>query len=141
MNDKESQVFTGSCLCGDVAYEIEGQVRAFFHCHCGRCRKASGTGHASNVIVSLVRHAWIRGEALLQRYHVPGAERFHTVFCRQCGSPMPRVSAERGIAVIAAGSLDSAPALSATARIFQDSRAAWSCHGDAVPVFDQYPPA
>ncbi len=39
----------GSCLCGAVHYEAVGEVRRFLHCHCSRCRKATGTGHASNL--------------------------------------------------------------------------------------------
>ena len=39
-------VFQGSCLCGTVSYEITGTPFDFFHCHCQRCRKANGTGHA-----------------------------------------------------------------------------------------------
>ena len=33
---------SGSCLCGSVAYELQGDARRFYHCHCERCRKASG---------------------------------------------------------------------------------------------------
>ncbi|ANO53200.1 GFA family protein [Woeseia oceani] len=133
------QTFSGSCLCGKVAYEISGEVQAFFHCHCGRCRKASGTGHASNVIVRYSQQSWTRGENLLRRYHVPDAERFHTVFCSECGSPMPRVAAQANIAVIGAGSLDNDPDLTVTGRIFQDSRAKWSCSGDGLPHWQQFP--
>ncbi len=133
------QHFTGSCLCGKVAFEISGTVQAFFHCHCGRCRKASGTGHASNVIVGYSKMAWTRGETLLRRFDLPGAERFHSHFCSQCGSPMPRISPERSVAVIAAGALDNDPDLIVSGRIFQDSRTSWSCQGDAVPCWEQYP--
>lgn len=133
------QEFSGSCLCGAVAYSIVGEVKAFFHCHCGRCRKASGTGHASNVILNYEAHSWPRGEDLLRRFDPPGARRFHTVFCSACGSPMPRIAPAASVAVIPAGSLDANPELTPTGRIFQDSRASWSCQGDDLPVWAQYP--
>lgn len=145
MNDSpdpspEVATLTGSCLCGDVGYEIKGSIKAFYHCHCRRCRKATGTGHASNMMVSLVDHKWTQGEALLQRHNVPGAERFHTIFCRQCGSPMPRISPDRSVSVIPAGSLDVDPPIDPMGRIFQDSRSDWSCAGDDLPTWAQYPP-
>jgi hypothetical protein len=136
-----AQHLSGSCICGAVAYEINGDVQTFLHCHCSRCRKASGTGHASNLIVKLESIAWTSGEELLQRYDVPGAKRFHTVFCSICGSPMPRVAADRSVSVIPAGTLDKEPEAKVAGRIFQDSRAGWSCQGDELPAWDQYPAA
>jgi hypothetical protein len=131
----------GSCLCGSVQYEVTGEARRFWHCHCGRCRKSSGTGHASNLFVSLQTCiTWKKGEDLLGRYKVPEAERFFNCFCKQCGSPMPRVVPELDGVLIPAGSLDTPSPLPAQARIFWDSRTDWSC-SDGLPAFAEYPPA
>lgn len=37
----------GSCLCGAVTFEIEGDLRAPDACHCSKCRKQSGHFFAS----------------------------------------------------------------------------------------------
>ena len=134
-----SDKYSGSCICGSVKYEITGEFRAFYHCHCTRCRKASGTGHASNVILKPDAAEWTEGEELLGRYKVPDAERYGTVFCKSCGSPLPRVALERNIAVIPAGSLDSSPEIEPTGRIFVGSKADWSCDTSELPVWDEYP--
>lgn len=42
----------GSCLCGSVEYEVTGEAQRFYHCHCQRCRKATGKGHASNLLMT-----------------------------------------------------------------------------------------
>ena len=131
----------GSCLCGAVKYEVSGEAQRFYHCHCQRCRKATGTGHASNLLVTpLDSLRWLAGEELLQRYKVPEAERFYTCFCSHCGGPMPRTVPELNAVLIPAGSLDSEPPMSPQARIFQGSRALWSCSDDALPGFAEYPP-
>lgn len=132
--------FSGSCLCGEVRYEITGEARRFYHCHCRRCRKMSGTGHASNVLVAPGSVRWLSGEELIAVYKVPEAERFATWFCSRCGGQLPRIVKESGMAVIPAGSLDSDIPLQPQARIFWDSRASWSCSGDDLPVFAEYPP-
>jgi hypothetical protein len=130
---------SGSCLCGSVQYEINGRDTHFYHCHCERCRKASGTGHASNIILMRPESVtWIAGEDLLRRYKVPEAKRFASVFCEVCGSPMPRVSAETGVVVIPAGSLDTDPGIRPEARIFDGSRAEWSCRDETTPCFERY---
>jgi hypothetical protein len=136
-----SQVtLTGSCLCGAVKYEISGETGAFYHCHCERCRKSSGTGHASNLrVMPETGLRWLTGEHLLKRYKVPEAERFYNNFCTACGSPMPRVMPSIGAVVIPAGTLDVEPPKTPDARIFWDSRAAWSCCGEPLPVHAEYP--
>ncbi|MGB5492653.1 MAG: GFA family protein [Woeseiaceae bacterium] len=129
----------GSCLCGAVSYEITGNAGQFWHCHCQRCRKATGTGHASNILMKPESVEWTSGNDSLKYYKLPDAKRFATVFCSTCGSLMPRVAQDLSIAVIPAGTLDNDPGLRPQARIFQDSRAAWSCDATALPCHETYP--
>lgn len=133
-----SPTFRGSCLCGAVQYEISGEPTKFYHCHCQRCRKATGTGHASNLLVKPGSIKWLKGEELIKGYKVPEAIRFTNRFCSVCGSRVPRYAKEIDTIVIPAGSLDSEPPISPQARIFWDSRANWSCSGDELPVHSEY---
>jgi hypothetical protein len=129
---------SGSCLCGRVRYTVSGEAQRFYHCHCSRCRKASGTGHASNLFVqgSLT---WNSGAELIRTFKLPEAERFTNSFCEVCGSRMPRFIEKLGMVFIPAGSLEDEPDMRPQARIFLDSRAKWSCDESALPGFEQYP--
>jgi hypothetical protein len=131
--------FSGSCLCGAVRYEITGELLHFYHCHCSRCRKATGTGHASNLIVRPRSVSWHSGEDLVSEYKVPEAERFSNRFCSQCGARVPRVAPDGSVAMIPAGGLDHDMELSPEGRIFQDSRMSWSCDGRELPEYETYP--
>ncbi len=131
--------FNGACLCGSVQYRVSGDALRFYHCHCGRCRKMTGTGHATNIMVKADTVEWLKGESLLGYYKIPDAERFYSQFCKQCGSPLPRRVPELGMVVIPAGSLDSDPGIKPEARIFQGSRAEWSCEAGGLPTFAEYP--
>ncbi len=136
-----SETYTGSCLCKKITYKLEGEPARFYHCHCERCRKVTGTGHATNIMIKVDKELeWLSGEELLGRYKVPEAERFYNCFCKECGSPMPRVVPELGVVLIAAGSLDMVPEIKPQARIFWDSRAEWSCSDEQLPTFSEYPP-
>ena len=53
-------VLTGSCLCGAVAFEVDGPVAGVGQCHCSLCRKVSGT--ASNAVF-IVGKRRFRGRA------------------------------------------------------------------------------
>ena len=79
---------SGGCLCGAVRYEIAGDLVGFYHCHCSRCRKSSGTGHGTNLAVKAASIRWLGGEARLGYYKVPEAERYARQFCTVCGSPV-----------------------------------------------------
>lgn len=128
----------GSCLCGRIRYTVEGEAQRFYHCHCSRCRKASGTGHASNLFARGTLR-WEAGEELLTHFRLPEAERFGTSFCSVCGSRMPRFMEARGLAFIPAGSLDTEPDIGPQARIFTGSRSTWSCTAATLPEFSGYP--
>ena len=128
----------GSCLCGEVKYEVTGEPARFFHCHCSRCRKATGTGHASNLFLQPGALKWIRGGEQVRSYKVPEASRFSNSFCGTCGSRLPRQAKGGDIVMIPGGSLDDEPPIKPQARIFYGSRASWSCEGDALPVYPEY---
>lgn len=133
-------VVKGSCLCGAVRYEASGEAKRFLHCHCSRCRKATGTGHASNLFLQPGALTWLSGEDHIRAFKVPEAQRFTNTFCSICGARLPREVKGAGMVVIPAGSLDDEAPLKPQARIFYGSRASWSCGGDELPAFDAYPP-
>lgn len=130
---------SGGCLCGTVQYDVKGSLLRFVHCHCERCRKATGTGHATNIILNADGVEWRGDPDARKRYKLPDAERFSTTFCINCGSPLPREG--RGMVVVPAGSLDAMPDLQPQGRIFWDSRAAWSCEAGSLPAYAEYPTA
>jgi hypothetical protein len=131
----------GSCLCGDVAYAVEGPPLRFMYCHCSRCRRARSAAHASNLFYPLAAFRWLRGEDRIVNYALPGAVRFGVAFCRRCGSGVPRPSTVRQMVLVPAGSLDGHPGRRADAHIFVDSRANWDVIGDdGIPRHAELPP-
>lgn len=128
----------GSCLCGAVRYRATGQPRRFFHCHCSRCRKVTGTGHASNLFLKGTLE-WRQGESQVRLFKLPEAERFSNSFCESCGSRLPRSIEAMGVVMIPAGSLDVEAPIMPEARIFSGSRAAWSCTTEPIAEFETYP--
>ncbi len=133
------QTLTGSCLCGALHYSVSGEPARFVHCHCTRCRKATGTGHATNLFVQGSAIAWTGDVASIKAYKLPEAQRFTRTFCSQCGGPLPAAIPSMNLVFIPAGTLDVEPNIAPQARIFIESRAAWSCAGDDVPCFEAYP--
>jgi len=135
----ELEEIEGGCLCGDIRYRATGPWLRFLHCHCSRCRHATGSGHASNLFTAPDNLQWLTDEANIIRYDLPSAESFAVCFCSTCGSPLPHLTRNGSAWTIPAGSLDGEPFARPTARIFWSSRAPWSCSGGELPCFDAYP--
>lgn len=126
--------FRGSCLCGSVAFAVEGPFDQFLNCHCSRCRKASGTAHSCEVIVKAPAFRWLRGEASVARFDLPQARSFATAFCRTCGTPMPHLTRSGREAIIPAGGFDEPLGATPDRHVHWSSRADWYVHGDELPV-------
>ena len=133
-------VIEGSCLCGEVAYEIAATPLRMFYCHCSRCRRGRSAAHCANAFFKAEDFRWTRGADLVQDFALPGAQYFGTAFCRRCGSALPRVSQERNVAVVPAGSVDGEPGIAPAAHIFVGSKAPWFAITDELPQFAEMPP-
>ena len=130
---------TGSCLCGEVIYEIIGSLGVFQYCHCSRCRKFTGSAYAANIIVAPNQFKWLKGEELLGRYEVADARHFATSFCSRCGSSMPWRAKSGKTVVIPAGTLDNDPDIRPFQNIFFDSKADWYQEASELVKHDELP--
>ena len=127
----------GSCLCGDVAFEVEPPFEFLAHCHCSMCRKTHGTACDAALGVDGRQVRWLRGRAGVRRYESsPGNYR---PFCGRCGSSVP-IAPPEGRAFVPAGLLDGDPGLRSQAHIFVGSKAPWHAIAGDVPQFEAYPP-
>lgn len=129
----------GSCLCGSVVYEIAGEPGTFQYCHCSRCRKVTGSAHASNLFVKPDQFCWLYGAEHVGRYEHPEAEHYATGFCKLCGARLPWLTKSGSVVVVPAGTLDDDPGKRPTRSIFWASRAAWYESVDTLPRFDELP--
>jgi hypothetical protein len=133
-----SSKYTGSCLCGAINFEIEGDFERFFLCHCDYCRKDTGSAHAANLFSAAATLKWLSGEDHVRQFILPGT-RHGKSFCGACGSALPRSSVNSQMLVVPAGSLTSEVTLRPTAHIFVASKASWDNALETCPKFDKFP--
>ncbi len=129
----------GSCLCGGVAFAVDLPFARFIHCHCSRCRKATGTAHATNAVVKADALRWLRGEELLARYDLPTARSFATSFCRTCGSPLPHLTRSGREVIIPAGAFDDELGVKPQRLMQWASRADWYADASQLPKEEREP--
>ncbi len=129
--------YHGSCLCGEVAYEIDGPLEHAHHCDCSYCRKFHGTPYASYAMAPVAGRRWLRGERSIARYESsPG---FHRCFCARCGSAVPGDPFEQST-FVPLGNLDGDLGVRPEFHIFAAARAPWYDFRDGLPAFDGFPP-
>lgn len=126
----------GSCLCGGVRYRLdEAGAVVMNHCHCSRCRKASGAEYATFLQIVADYFDWISGEELIEAYEsTPG--NFRT-FCRICGSRTPVVRPQINSVTVPVGSLESDPSVRPEVHLFAGSRAPWYEIPDDLKRFEE----
>jgi len=128
---------SGSCLCGEVAFAIEGDFDSFYLCHCEYCRKDTGSAHAANLFSSRARLTWTAGEEEITLFNLPQT-RHSRCFCSICGSALP-YAVNGKLLVVPAGSLDSEISIRPNAHIFVASRADWDHALEEIPGVETFP--
>lgn len=128
----------GSCLCGTVRYEVREAPRTMYLCHCGMCRKASGSSFATNMLVARSGFVIVSGRPSLKGYPSSPGEQRH--FCGQCGSPIYSQSELRpDVVSVRCGTLDDDPGIEPSEHIYVGSKAAWFAIPDGARQFECEP--
>jgi hypothetical protein len=128
----------GSCLCGDVAWEVARPLSAMRVCHCSRCRRRSGSNWFVGTMCGTGALRLLRGEEKITTWHMPGT-RFYTMsFCKACGAAVPSVLPKGSF--FSAGCLDDDPDARVLCHIFYGSRASWVDAWDDLPRFEEFTP-
>jgi hypothetical protein len=130
----------GSCLCGGVAYEIDGEIGPIVYCHCSMCRRWHGTAFRTRAAVRKRDFRFVRGEELISEYR--SSPDTLKRFCRVCGSPLVNSwdpdPEHYGLAL---GTLATDPGRRPACHVFVGSKAPWYEITDELPQFAEFPPA
>jgi hypothetical protein len=122
----------GSCLCGNVTYEVRGAPLGMYFCHCGTCRKATGTAFATNIAISTEDFAITSGRELVTGFE--SSPKKYRYFCSACGSPIYSQSEEtKQMVSVRCGTLDEDPIARPSVHFYVASKAPWLDITDTLP--------
>ncbi len=99
---------TGRCLCGQITYEITGDLIATAVCHCDHCQRQGGSAFSVNLIVHESQMTVVGDLSTFEdRGENNDAVYVYRRFCGQCGSPIySALVSPAGILAVKAGTLD-----------------------------------
>lgn len=123
----------GSCLCGEVRFEVAGELAAPDACHCSQCRKVSGHFWAST---DVPRDALtIHGEDNLTWFNSSGKVR--RGFCATCGSALFWGPARRDSIGVAMGAFELPTGTKLALHIFVADKGDYYDIADGLPQNQQ----
>ena len=132
--------FTGGCLCGAVKYEGQ-EHKGGGHCHCNDCRRGSGTGHCSHMIVPEDGFS-VSGEVRFYDKAADSGNMISRGFCPTCGSAVySRNSGMPGFVFVRASSLDDPELFQPQMSVYADRAVSWDRVDSDLPFFGTMPPA
>jgi hypothetical protein len=118
---------TGRCQCGQITYELSGDLIATAVCHCDHCQRQSGAAFSVNLIVHESQLA-VSGDlsAFEDRGEHGDAVYVYRRFCGQCGTPIFSAMVEpAGILAVKAGTLDDRSGVRPTVEVWCDHKQPW----------------
>jgi hypothetical protein len=128
----------GACLCGKVRYEIKGAPRWMYQCHCGKCRAASGSSFATNIIVDADKFRISAGQGALRGFE--SSPKKFRYFCSDCGSPIySHGEKTKQVVSVRCGTLKQDSGVRPAYHAFVASKAPWVQIADGLPQFDELP--
>ena len=127
----------GSCLCGEIKYEVELIPDKIYNCHCSQCRKSHGAAFATQAFAKGETLRFIQGEDLIGEYKEKLGIR---AFCTQCGSRLMNYTKDKNIYLsIALATLDEHFEDGPVAHAFVASKAPWHHPSEDIPCYDELP--
>lgn len=123
-----TKITKGSCNCGSVTWEVQGEMRPIVACHCSQCRKQSGLYFAATAAED--KDLTINGDDLKWYKASPDASRG---FCGTCGSSLFWKHDEEDFTSILAGSIDGVSGLEITRHIYVGDKPDWYDITDGKP--------
>ncbi len=131
--------FTGGCLCGAVRYTSTADPALCGHCHCDDCRRSSGTGHCTHLILPAAALS-LTGELRFYDRPADSGNLISRGFCPVCGAAvLSRNSAMPDMVFPRASSLDD-PEVAKPQMVVYASRApSWDRLDPSLPSFAAMP--
>lgn len=130
-------MYRGSCLCGNITYEVRQELSDFGFCHCRSCQKASGSAFGANAGLERRNFSLADPGGMLREHESsPGKRR---AFCANCGSPLfAYLTGTPDLVRIRLGSLDTPFSKRARAHTFVSEKASWEEIGGDLPQFETW---
>ena len=132
-------MINGHCECGRVAFEIDGDINDFSHCHCAQCRRLHGAAFATFAGIDRSDFRYVAGEDAITVY--ASSPRNDRLFCGVCGSTILVDAKEEPEALyVSMSAIEGDPPRPAAYHAYVASKAPWFDITDTLDQYETDPP-
>lgn len=133
-NQKNIAPHQGSCLCGEVVYEIISALKDGSACHCSQCRRTTGNYFVSTNIKN-ENFRFVKNKSLRWYQSSTFAERG---FCQHCGSNLFYRPIDGDHISVTLGTLDQPTGIKIAKHIFVADKPDFYELTDDIPKMQAY---
>jgi len=127
---------TGSCLCGDIQYELSSAPSISGVCHCKNCQRQAGSAFSTLAGIPKAEFRFTKGEPkLYQDSDTDSGNTVERYFCGRCGSPIySAIPDQPDTLFLKTGTLDDTSGFQPQFHVWCDSKQSWVQLEKGVPA-------
>ena len=133
-----STIVTGGCLCGQVRWEITGEVGPAGICHCADCRRVTGSAFIVSARQKAESFRIVSGTLGSYTKTADSGNELTRYFCANCGSPIYGDSPHApGVVYVRAGTFDDPTLITLSHQSWTQSAVDWGHIPADLPSFEK----
>ena len=113
---------SGKCLCGNIAFTADTDIKLMANCHCSNCRAATGSAYGTLLFID-ESALEISGAPKVFEHVADSGANMEKHFCPDCGSQLfGRNSNRSNMVNIRAGNIDQTELVKPTVNVYLSSK-------------------
>lgn len=130
---------TGKCLCGNVSFSADTEIKMMANCHCDDCRQATGAAFGTLLFVDEAA-VEISGAPKTFSHTADSGAAMEKLFCPDCGSQMfGKNSNRQGMMSVRAGVVDQKELIKPGVNVYLSSKIPSTPVDPELKGFDKMP--
>jgi len=137
MLDIKEMCMRCNCVCGQVEFEIVGEIPNLYQCHCSLCRKQGGSTSNTATVIGRENFRWLSGQEHITSWVKDNG--FRSDFCPTCGCPVPNPLGNAPYYWVPAGLFGEDVRSSIVAHLYVGSKASWDVISSSGEQYETMP--
>ena len=130
---------TGKCLCGEINYSADTDIKMMANCHCTDCRAATGAVYGTLLFID-ENTLKVNGAPEIFHHKADSGAKMEKHFCPNCGSQLFGKNSNRtGLVSVRAGGLHQVDLVQPTINVYLKSRIASTPVDEKLTNFNKMP--